>query len=112
MPHGDRRQPGRQEHLSYFTVGDDEEPAAGTHSGVLAEPAVQGRLVASCLSPVPSLAFPSRAAPDRDAVDGATLHFLVNAVVRLQAELDRRKKEEELEKAKQEEHEKLMLGGP
>ena len=78
----------------YFTVGDDEEPAAGTHSGVMAEPAVQGRLVASCLSPggAPSLAFPSRAAPDRDAVDGATLHFLVNAVVRLQAELDRRKK--------------------
>ena len=98
----------------YFTVGDDEEPAAGTHSGVLAEPAVQERLVASCLSPggAPSLAFPSRAAPDRDAVDGATLHFLVNAVVRLQAELDRRKKKEEEEKAKQEEHEKLMLGVP
>ena len=77
---------------------------------------MQGRLVASCLSPggAPSLAFPSLAAPDTDAVDGATLHFLVNAVVRLQAELDRRKKkeEEEEEKAKQEEHEKLMLGVP
>ena len=101
----------------YFTFGDDEERAAGTHSGVMAEPAVQGRLVASCLSPggAPSLAFPSLAAPDRDAVDGATLHFLVNAAVRLQAELDRRKKkeeEEEEEKAKQEEHEKLTLGVP
>ena len=67
---------------------------------------MQGRLVASCLSPggAPSLAFPSLAAPDRDAVDGATLFFSVNSAVRSQAELDRRKK------AKQEKHEKLVSG--
>ena len=70
----------------YFTFGDDEEPAAGTDPGVLPESRCRERLVASCLGPggAPSLAFPSLAAPDSDAVDGATLHFLVDAAVRLQ----------------------------
>ena len=56
----------------------------------------------------PLLVVASVSAAAADGVVAVTLFFLVNAAVRLRAELDRREKRKE-EKEKQEEHEKPIL---
>ena len=71
----------------------------GKQLGVLREPGLQ--LVDAARSyqaaGAPLLAPPPLADAEGDAVDGATVFFLVPTAVRAQAELDRRKREEEKE---------------
>ena len=67
---------------------------AGVRPGLARAGARRGGVWASCLGPggAPSVALPPLAAPASDAVDAASLSFLVKAAVLAQAELDKSKK--------------------